>query len=57
MAQWFEMLMEGVERNLASRNRERYNNVKCLIHLELTHISVFFHKVYSEFVFFQKRID
>lgn len=24
MAQWFEMLMEGVERNLASRNRERY---------------------------------
>lgn len=24
MAQWFEILMEGVERNLASRNRERY---------------------------------
>lgn len=31
MAQWFEMLMEGVERNLASRNRERYNNEYIII--------------------------
>lgn len=33
MAQWFEMLMEGVERNLASRNRERYCKHKSVKHI------------------------
>jgi hypothetical protein len=32
MAQWFENLMDGIERNLLTKNRDRlvsYNNDKC----------------------------
>uniref|UniRef100_A0A2S2N7A0 Exportin-7-A n=4 Tax=Aphidini TaxID=33387 RepID=A0A2S2N7A0_SCHGA len=36
MAQWFEMLMEGVERNLASRNRERFTQNLSSFKKELT---------------------
>jgi len=42
MAQWFEMLMEGVERNLASRNRERYSIINLLNVTRLIKMSLLF---------------
>lgn len=41
MAQWFEMLMEGVERNLASRNRERYTMFLIIKQIYLKYIFFF----------------
>lgn len=56
MAQWFEMLMEGVERNLASRNRERYSIINLLNVTRLIKMGLLFNRFTQNLSSFKKEL-